>query len=226
MRATVRAVTDDGRARVVRFSFTKTLSDPSLVFLAWGVDGLEPFAVPRRRCRGEGAGGSSLHAGTPPAAPASSSDRGERGFGGPVRAYALASPAIEDLVRHRARSRARSASASVATPRFGSTSWRSVAITFSAASRSVWRSVASASGASRGGRASRFRSHAHGLEKSHASQTTPHASTSPRASRRRMTYPVVSHGRSAPVVGGFSFVKLEEPTELHVSSSKSSPNSS
>lgn len=46
MRATVRAVTDDGRARVVRFSFTKTLSDPSLVFLAWGVDGLEAFAVP------------------------------------------------------------------------------------------------------------------------------------------------------------------------------------
>jgi hypothetical protein len=46
MRATVRAVTDDGRARVVRFSFTKTLSDPSLEFLAWGADGLEPFAIP------------------------------------------------------------------------------------------------------------------------------------------------------------------------------------
>jgi hypothetical protein len=46
MRATVRAVTDDGRARVVRFSFTKALSDPSFEFLAWGTDGLEPFAIP------------------------------------------------------------------------------------------------------------------------------------------------------------------------------------
>jgi hypothetical protein len=46
MRATVRAVTDDGRARVVRFSFAKALSDPSLEFLAWGTDGLEPFAIP------------------------------------------------------------------------------------------------------------------------------------------------------------------------------------
>lgn len=46
MRATVRAVTDDGRARVVRFSFTKALSDPSFEFLSWGADGLEPFAIP------------------------------------------------------------------------------------------------------------------------------------------------------------------------------------
>jgi hypothetical protein len=46
MRAEVRATTDDGRARVVRFSFARALSDPSLLFLTWGANGLEPFAVP------------------------------------------------------------------------------------------------------------------------------------------------------------------------------------
>ncbi len=47
MRADVRGVTTDGRPDVVRFSFPDGLDDPSLVFLVWGSNGLEPFALPR-----------------------------------------------------------------------------------------------------------------------------------------------------------------------------------
>jgi hypothetical protein len=47
MGASVRAVTDDGRAQAVRFEFPVDLEDRSLAFLAWGRHGLEPFALPR-----------------------------------------------------------------------------------------------------------------------------------------------------------------------------------
>jgi hypothetical protein len=47
LRADVRGVTTDGRADVVRFSFSDNLDAPSLLFLVWRSNGLQPFALPR-----------------------------------------------------------------------------------------------------------------------------------------------------------------------------------